>query len=146
MSSIEAIIVTLIPRLNMFLSVAITLEATIQNNPTESWRFSREMSVMVLRYSETIFFGIRSNFTYDRSRYSSRQVLSKTGLQTCNFIKKRFQYRCFPVKFAKLLQIPFLPDNSSGYFCYDSETYDMIKLYLSVYLYLFLLYSSFFSV
>ena len=63
-----------------------------------------------------------------------------------NFIKKRFQYRCFPVKFAKLLETPFLPNNSSGYFCYDSETYDMIKLYLSVYLYLFLLYSSLFSV
>ena len=29
------------------------------------------------------------------------------GLKTCNFFKKRLQYRCFPVKFAKFLRTPF---------------------------------------
>ena len=31
-----------------------------------------------------------------------------TGLKACNFIKKRLQHRCFPLKFAKFLKAPFL--------------------------------------
>ena len=31
----------------------------------------------------------------------------KSPLQACNFIKKRLQHRCFPVKFAKFLRPPF---------------------------------------
>ena len=30
-----------------------------------------------------------------------------TGPQGCNFIKKRLQHRCFPVKFSKYLRTPF---------------------------------------
>ena len=30
------------------------------------------------------------------------------GLQACNFIEKKIQPSCFPVKFAKLLRIPIL--------------------------------------
>ena len=30
-----------------------------------------------------------------------------TGLQTCNFIKKRFQCRCFPADFANFLRTTF---------------------------------------
>ena len=30
------------------------------------------------------------------------------GLKACNFIKKRFQYRCFLVNFAKFLRTPLL--------------------------------------
>ena len=51
MTSAEAIIVTLMLTLNVFLSFAITLEAAIQNNFTKSWRFSKEMSVVEFRYS-----------------------------------------------------------------------------------------------
>ena len=29
-------------------------------------------------------------------------------LKVCNFIKKRHQHRCFPVKFDKFLRIPIL--------------------------------------
>ena len=32
-------------------------------------------------------------------------------LKTCNFIKKRFQHRCFPVKLAKLLRTPFFTEH-----------------------------------
>ena len=39
MTSIEAILVMLIPTLKMFLSVAIALEATIQNNLSKSGKF-----------------------------------------------------------------------------------------------------------
>ena len=46
MTSIEAIIVTLMLTLNIFLSFAITFEVAIQNHLRKSWRFSREMSVV----------------------------------------------------------------------------------------------------
>ena len=31
-----------------------------------------------------------------------------TGLQACNFMKKRLEYRCFPVNIAKFLRAPIL--------------------------------------
>ena len=31
-----------------------------------------------------------------------------SGLSPCNFIKKRLQHKCFPVKFAKFLRTPIL--------------------------------------
>ena len=37
-------------------------------------------------------------------KYQYRSLFDKVaGLQTCNFNKKRLQYRCFPVNFAKFL-------------------------------------------
>ena len=30
-----------------------------------------------------------------------------TDLKACNFIKKKFQHRCFPVKCAKFVRTPF---------------------------------------
>ena len=39
------------------------------------------------------------------------------GLKVCSFMKKRFQRRCFPVKFTKVLRTPFLQNTSSGCFC-----------------------------
>ena len=42
-------------------------------------------------------------------RCSSKWVLLKnSGLQTCNFIKKRPQHRCFPVNIVKFFRTPFL--------------------------------------
>ena len=38
------------------------------------------------------------------------------GLQTCNFIKKRNQHRCFPMRFAKFVRAPFLQNTFGGYF------------------------------
>ena len=38
--------------------------------------------------------------------------LSKVAAhKACNFIKKRLQHRCFPLKFAKLLRTPFLTEH-----------------------------------
>ena len=34
------------------------------------------------------------------------------GLRACNFIKKRLQHRCFPVRFETFLTIPFLRNTS----------------------------------
>ena len=70
MTSIEVITVTLMQTLNIFLSVAITFEAAIQNNLSKSWRFSREISAVEFRYTETIVFGIRSSLTYDSETYN----------------------------------------------------------------------------
>ena len=44
-------IVTLMLALNVSLSFAITLEAAIENNQTKSWRFSREISLVVFCYN-----------------------------------------------------------------------------------------------
>ena len=33
--------------------------------------------------------------------------------QPCNFIKKRLQHRCFPMKFTKFLRTPFLQNTST---------------------------------
>ena len=65
MTSIEEILVTLIPTLNMFLSATITLEAAIQNNLSKSRRFSRDISMVEFRCNGAIVFGIHSNITYD---------------------------------------------------------------------------------
>ena len=57
MTSIEAILVTLMPTLNMFLSATITLEAAIENNLTIIW------------LNVTIIFGIHNNFATDPETY-----------------------------------------------------------------------------
>ena len=59
MTSIEAIMVTLIPTLNISLYVAITLKVVIQN----------KIFVVEFRYNKTIVFGIHSKFTYDSEAY-----------------------------------------------------------------------------
>ena len=64
MISTEAIFATLMPTLNIFLFVAITLGTAIQNNSPRSRRFSREISVVEFLYSGAIVFDIHSNFTY----------------------------------------------------------------------------------
>ena len=64
MISTEAIFVTLMPTLNIFLFVAITLGTAIQNNSPRSRRFSWEISVVEFLYSGAIVFDIHSNFTY----------------------------------------------------------------------------------
>ena len=51
MTIIEAIIVTLMLEVNVFLSFAITFEAAIQNNLIKSWRFSREMTLVEFCYN-----------------------------------------------------------------------------------------------
>ena len=82
------------------------------------------------RWSETIIFGVHSNFTYDRS--SHWQVffeisVPKNWLSGQQFFKKRFQHRCFTVKYAKFLRTSSLWKTSCGCFCYDSETYHMVN-------------------
>ena len=33
------------------------------------------------------------------------------GLKACNFIRKKPEHRCFPVKFAKFLRAPFFTEH-----------------------------------
>ena len=129
MTTITAIIVTLMLALDVFLSFAITLEAAIQNNLTKSWRFSREMSFVEFCYSMKLQYNsmvivkpLSLGFTVLLliteavvRRCFSKQVLLKNGFQSCNFVKKRFRYRFFPVRFAKFLRTPsFLRNTTSG--------------------------------
>ena len=50
--------------------------------------------------------GALQNFTNLGSNFSN-----VAGLICCNFIKKRIQRRCFPVKFAKFLITRFFPEH-----------------------------------
>ena len=38
-------------------------------------------------------------------------------MKACDFIKKRLQHSCFPMKFVKSLRTPFSQNTSDGYFC-----------------------------
>ena len=47
-----------------------------------------------------------------------------SGLRACNFITKKLQHRCFPVKFSKCLRIPILKniyERLPLYFQYNSH-------------------------
>ena len=50
-------------------------------------------------------------------KQSSADVL-QNRCQGCNFIKKRFQHRCFPMKFTKSFRTPLFTEHlySDGYF------------------------------
>ena len=57
-------------------------------------------------------------------------LLNKVArLEACHFIRKRLQYRCFPVNIAKFLRTVFLKNTSGGCFCaiYSSGFYDIYK-------------------
>ena len=51
MTLTEAVLVTLMPTLNMYLSIEITLTANIKNNLSKSRKFSSEISAVEFRYS-----------------------------------------------------------------------------------------------
>ena len=73
MTSIEVMLETLIPTLNIFLFIAITLEATIQKNLSESRRVSTQISLVQFLYNGTILFVIH------RNRSSHPEVFCKKG-------------------------------------------------------------------
>ena len=53
------------------------------------------------------------------------------SLQACNFVKKRLQHRCFPVKFAKFL-ITFISKNICERLLLIEITNQMIRLIYGV--------------
>ena len=44
-------------------------------------------------------------------RISPSRIFFKIGIQAYNFIKKRLQHRCFPVKLAMFLRTPFFKEH-----------------------------------
>ena len=51
--------------------------------------------------------GVLKNFCKFHRRTSVLESLFNKCLVTCNFIKKKLQHRCFPMKFAKFLRTAF---------------------------------------
>ena len=45
---------------------------------------------------------------YRNTTVLESHFINVAGLQVCNYIKKRFQYRCFPAKFEQFLKTPIL--------------------------------------
>ena len=63
--------------------------------------------------------GVFKNFAILTVKHLCWSLFNKVAvLKTCNFIKKRLQHRCFPVKIARFLRTPFLHNTSDGCFCY----------------------------
>ena len=67
-----------------------------------------------------MFFKIR--YLKNFGNFIGKQVcwslfLIKCWPETCNLIKKRLRYNCFPPKFSKFLRAPFLQNTSGGCFC-----------------------------
>ena len=60
MKSVEALLFNSLLTLKMFLSVEITLEATIQNKFSKYWKFPIEISVVEFLYSTTLAFTVFS--------------------------------------------------------------------------------------
>ena len=62
--------------------------------------------------------------------------VAKNDLQTCNFIKKRFQMGFFLWNLQKhcenCCEDTLFTENFGGCFWFDSETYNMVELYLSL--------------
>ena len=52
--------------------------------------------------TEAVTGGVLKSFTKFTKRH-----LCQSMPQSCNFIKKRLQHRCFPVNFVKFLRTPF---------------------------------------
>ena len=79
-------------------------------------------------------------------RCFSKYVFLKNSFQTCNFIKKRFRYRFFPVKFAKFLRTSFLRTPpwfkvNHLIYCVQEKTPKIKRLIQYVKLYLLFVYS-----
>ena len=62
----------------MVLHAEKTLKTSIQKNVPKSQKFGREIFVAEFRYSQTIFFAVRSNFTYDSEAYYFMKLYSET--------------------------------------------------------------------
>ena len=58
-------------------------------------------------------------FSQYSQEYTSLGVSNKVAGPKVNFIKKRLQYKCFPVNIGKFLRTPFLQNTSGG--CFSSE-------------------------
>ena len=57
-----------------------------------------------------------ANFTEKHLCWSECLFNKETGLKACNFIKKRLQHSCSPVKSTKLLRTPIIAEH---YFEFD---------------------------
>ena len=60
------------------------------------------------------------------------QAWRPAGMKTCNFIIKKLQHRCFPVKFAKFLRTSFLQNTSDGYFLNSTYASASVLLHIRI--------------
>ena len=73
---------------------------------------------LLLAYLEAVVRRCSSKYVFlNISQISQAKTVLETLLnkvadpQTCKFTKKRLQYRCFPVKFAKFLRAAFFTEH-----------------------------------
>ena len=72
------------------------------------------------KYKEQVFYkkAALKNLVIFTGKYLSWSLFfnKNAGLQSCNFLKKRLQHRCFPMNVAKFVRIPVLKNISGGLF------------------------------
>ena len=72
------------------------------------------LSIIPFRSSHRTCFikkAVLKNFAIFTGKHLCRNLFLIKLRAPCNFIKKRFQHRCFPVNIAKLLTISILKNN-----------------------------------
>ena len=81
-----------------------------------AYHYSRVRGPIKFRSSPSQMFfkkGVLKNFVNFSGKHLCWSLFFNivAGIQTCYFIKKRLQHRCFPVKFAKFLRIVFFTEH-----------------------------------
>ena len=71
--------------------------------------------------------GVLKNFVNSTGKHLCRSLFLIKLQTSCNSIKRRLQYRCFPVKFVKFLKAPFLEKRSSGCFLGLSRVFKGVR-------------------
>ena len=88
---------TLMPTLNRYWTIAITLEAAIKNNLSKSQKFPSEIFAVEIRYSEIIVLKIHTNFTYDSETYDIVKLDSDSLKFYCLLILVSSQFNLYIV-------------------------------------------------
>ena len=90
----------------------LSISASCQVIHNESFKDQSGCSSMVslCSSSEAVTGGIIKKLCSKKFRKIHRKTPVNRRPEICNFIKRRLQYRCFPVGFAKFLKTHFLQD------------------------------------
>ena len=88
----------------------LTIQKTVFVNPSkQNWSFRNSCPEVFCKK------GVLRNFVKFTERHLCQRLSYKVaGLRPTALLKKRPWHRCFPVNFAKFLEIPFLQNTSSG--------------------------------
>ena len=88
----------------------------------------KKLLLFVILRSSHRMCSVKNAFLKVRKYHTNIPVLESVfnkvaGLRACNFITKKLQQRCFPVKFAKFVRTPFLTEHLRWLLLYHSKVH-----------------------